>query len=229
MQREKLHAPLNLKHITDAEMASLVANSEDWDMYHNEDQWLEVFFYDWKFYTETATEALYTLFYENRESWNFTANGWTVVNDDTNERVVGTADVRTGTYSCYISDDAGVSAEYTDNVSQVSHIYKDFVIGAWVTDLVLKARWKTVWESGYDYMQTFITPTTVTPVAWTDVSWTYQVWPDWNGNGSWAEWVISLGDAYSGTTIRLIISRHNDGSVWTNPWGLFDEFRVLYR
>lgn len=221
--------PLVLDKITDAEMLALVTTAEDWDTYENSDQWLDVFFFDWIFYAESVSPALYTLFKEDRESGNFTANGWTVVNDTTNQWVVGTADVRTGTYSCYISDDAWVSAAYDETTTQVSHIYKDVVIPAWVSDLVLKARWKTVWEAWYDRMETFIAPTTVTPVAWTEVLATYKVWPDWNWSGSWNEWVISFWNAYSWTTIRLIISWRNDWSVGTNPGGLFDEFSVLYR
>ncbi len=226
---QKITWPLNLQHITDAEMLALVSTAKDWDMYFNSDQWLEVYFYDWSFYTMDESPAYATLFSENRESGNFTANGWTVVNDDTNEWVVGTADKHQWTYWCYISDDWGTTAKYDPTISQVSHIYKDVVIPAWVSDLALKARWKTVWESGFDYMETFLVPTTVTPVAWTEVAATYKVWPDWNGNGAWSLWEISLGNAYSGTTVRLIISRSNDWSVGTNPWGLFDEFSVLYR
>ena len=224
---QKLNWPLNLKHITDAERQAL-SNVQDWDMYCSWSQHKVVRMANWVRKEMQDKDAYYTLFSENRESWDFTAWGWTVVNDTINERVVWQADKHDWDYSCYISDDWWTTAWYDNSVSQVSHIYKDVTVPAWITDFALKAFWKTVWENNYDRMEAFITPVTVTPNAWTEINSTYSIWK-FNGSNSWNESTILRWNQDAWNTIRLVISWRNDWSVWTNPWGLFDELYLLYK
>jgi len=223
----KLNWPLNLKHISDAER-KVMTNVQDWDVYCSWDQHKIVKFSDWVWREVIDKDAYYSLFSENWESWNFTFWNWTVVNDTTNKWVVWQADKHEWNYACYISDDWWTTAWYNPNTSQVSHIYTDIVVPAWITDLALRAIWKTVWEAWYDRMEVFIAPTSVTPTAWNQVNSSYSEW-QFNGNGSRIESEISRWNQDAWTTIRLIISRRNDWSVWTDPWGLFDELYVLYK
>ena len=185
---------------------------------------------------------------EDFESGNFTANSWTVVNDTTNEWVVGTADAKTGTYSAYVSDDAGVSAEYDNSTSQVSHFYKDITFGSTSTNIVLSFDWKCAGEDGtsrtaWDYGAVVITDTTDTVTAGSEV---LTAEASVGGNGrigattnnnkfnldygtnpetDWNNESIDL-TAYAGQTKRLVFTWKNDGSAGVNPGILIDNIEI---
>jgi hypothetical protein len=185
---------------------------------------------------------------EDFESGNFTANSWTVVNDTTNEWVVGTADAKTGTYSAYVSDDAGVSAEYDNSTSQVSHFYKDITFGSTSTNIVLSFDWKCAGEDGgsrtaWDYGAVVITDTTDTVTAGSEV---LTAEASVGGNGrigattnnnkfnldygtnpetDWNNESIDL-TAYAGTTKRLVFTWKNDSSAGVNPGILIDNIEI---
>jgi len=185
---------------------------------------------------------------EGFESGNFTANSWTVVNDNTNEWVVGTADAETGTYSAYISDDGGTSAEYNNSTSQVSHFYKDITFGSGSTNIVLSFDWKCAGEDGgsrtaWDYGAVVITDTTDTVTAGSEV---LTAEASVGGNGrigattnnnkfnldygtnpetDWNHESIDL-TAYAGQTKRLVFTWKNDSSAGVNPGILIDNIEI---
>jgi hypothetical protein len=193
-------------------------------------------------------EIVAALLNEGFESGNFTANSWTVVNDTTNEWVVGTADAKTGTYSAYVSDDAGVSAEYDNSTSQVSHFYKDITFGSTSTNIVLSFDWKCAGEDGtsrtaWDYGAVVITDTTDTVTAGSEV---LTAEASVGGNGrigattnnnkfnldygtnpetDWNNESIDL-TAYAGQTKRLVFTWKNDGSAGVNPGILIDNIEI---
>jgi hypothetical protein len=185
---------------------------------------------------------------EGFESGNFTANSWTVVNDTTNEWVVGTADAETGTYSAYVSDDGGTSAEYNNSTSQVSHFYKDITFGSSSTNITLSFDWKCGGEDGsgrtsWDYGAVVITDTTDTVTAGSEV---LTAEASVGGNGrigattnnnkfnldygtnpetDWNNESIDL-TAYAGETKRLVFTWRNDSSSGVNPGILIDNIMI---
>jgi hypothetical protein len=178
-----------------------------------------------------------TLLDEDWESNSFTANTWNVVNDTTNQWVIGTAQVDTGTYGLYGSNDGGTTANYS-NAGDVSHIYKDFTFPADATNITLTFVWRSFMEDAgaatqYDYGTVNIIDTSTTPVAGTEVE-TALATAGGNGrlnqngtddgkfnegyryggtyDGTWFTETIDLS-AYAGTTKRLVFTVKDDGAA----------------
>jgi hypothetical protein len=172
------------------------------------------------------------------EDWETgSLSGWTVVNDTTNQWEIGTAQVDTGTYGVYGSNDGGTTANYS-NVGDVSHFYQDVTIPADATNVTLTFVWRSFMENAgaatqYDYGTINIIDTTTTPVAGTEVS-TALATGGGNGrvnetgandgkfnenykyggtyDGTWFTETIDLS-AYAGTTKRLVFTVKDDGAA----------------
>lgn len=174
--------------------------------------------------------------YEDWESGSFGANNWTTANNGTNAWYVGTSTSSGGTYSAYISNDAGTTNAFTNTLTQVSHFYKDITFPD--GDVTLSFNWKAWGENAgastsYDYGAVVITDTTTTPAAGTEVS-TTKAAAGGNGriggdptygkfnlvyggaNSNWHSESINMS-AYSGQTKRLVFTWRNDSSLGTNP------------
>lgn len=178
-----------------------------------------------------------TLLNEDWESNSFTANSWSVVNDTTNQWAIGTAQVDTGTYGLYGSNDGGTTANYS-NVGDASHIYKDFTFPSSATNITLTFVWRSFMENAagatqYDYGTVNIIDTGTTPVAGTEVA-TALATAGGNGrlnqtgdnagkfnegyryggtyDGTWFTETIDLSD-YAGSTKRLVFSFRDDGAA----------------
>lgn len=164
----------------------------------------------------------------------FEANGWTVSNSANNPWVVGTgvANASFTNRSAYISNDAGVSNNYS-HATCVNYLYKDITIPAGETKVRLSFNWVSNGESTWDLMQVFYSSTSITPTG----STTYP------GSGlasipsgiSGATFIgscnlqtsvqsalFTLPTSVAGTTIRLIFAWKNDGSGGLNPAGSID-------
>ena len=173
------------------------------------------------------------------EDWeDGTLNAWTVVNDTTNQWEVGTAQVDTGTYGAYGSNDGGTTANYS-GVGDVSHFYQDITIPSSATSATLVFVWRSFMENAgaatqYDYGTINIIDTSTTPVAGTEVS-TALATGGGNGrvnqtgandgkfnegyrygggtyDGTWFTETIDLS-AYIGTTKRLVFTFKDDGAA----------------
>jgi hypothetical protein len=170
------------------------------------------------------------------ENWESNSlSGWTVVNDTTNQWATGTAQVDTGTYGVYGSNDGGTTANYSD-AGDVSHFYKDVTIPSDAISPTLTFVWRSFMENAgtatqYDYGTVNIIDTTTTPVAGTEVA-TALATAGGNGrinetgandgkynenyryggtyDGTWFTETIDLTD-YIGTTKRLVFSFKDDG------------------
>jgi hypothetical protein len=175
------------------------------------------------------TPLFNVLFEEKFESGNFTANGWTVVNDTVNLWQVGTAQKFDGTYGAYISNDGGTTANYTNNAAKISHFYKDIAIPAEATTLKLIFYWKCQGEVGFDRGRIFDAPTSITPVAGTEVSATYRVGLlEYNNSSAGFNRAEINLTPNAGTTRRFIFSWVNDGSLGTNPAMCIDFISLQY-
>lgn len=160
----------------------------------------------------TGNEVEVLVFKEDWESGNFTTNGWQVVNDTTNQWIVGQADPYTGLYSAYISNN-GVNPTYTNNIPNVSHIYKDIYVAPMNNGLNIEFMFKGVLEVNYDYVRIYLAPTTLTPIAGSLVNNTYRVGNNQYNNSTIYQKKTIKGLTGYGGWYRLIISFRNDGNV----------------
>ena len=167
---------------------------------------------------------LQTLFFDDFEDGIF--DKWTVVNDNNNQFIIGTDKKYQGTYGAYISNN-GVNAQYTNNQTQISHIYTD--INFPDAELIqLELFWLGMGEVNYDYGRIYIMPATVTPQAHVLPDSQYLVSGDLNNNTNWKKEIIDLTD-YKNTTQRLVLTWRNDGSVGQNPAICIDNIIVGYK
>lgn len=156
----------------------------------------------------------------------FGANGWTVVNGGTNQWYVGgTGAPFAGARHAYISNTGGTTYNYDIDASSVVHFYRDIAFPAGETNIQLSFRWKSQGEGGYDYLQVFLVPTTTTPVAGTMLT-TGQIGGNLNLQSAYQLANFTLPCSAAGTTMRLVFSWRNDGSIGTQPPGAIDNIQV---
>jgi hypothetical protein len=171
------------------------------------------------------------LFNENGDSLSFDTNGWVVVNDDTNEWVMGTGTTFSGgTTSIYISNDNS-SNTYTNTTSQVSHFYKDITFPPTLRgDVTIKFYWKCNGEVGADYSKIYLTPTSVTPTVGSEVSSEYQIGTsEYSNQSTYISETITIPRLdIIDQTKRLVFSWVNNGSSGTNPPMSIDSLRISY-
>src|SRR5690606_20981602 len=98
-------------------------------------------------------------------------HGWVLSNGSSvNNWVVGSAVNNGGTQSLYISNDNGVSNNYTNNVSTVVHAYKDFEIPTGVSTAGIAFDWRAQAESCCDYIRVWLVPTSFIPTTGTQIT-----------------------------------------------------------
>lgn len=175
-----------------------------------------------------SSTLLTTIFEEDFESGSFATNGWVTVNDIKNKWVLGSADASTGTYSAYISNDNGTSTNYTNNNSQVSHLYIDIPIDAGITECILEFDFKGEAELNYDYMRVYTAPTSYTPSAGSLPSSSATLIGDsqYNNQSVYVTKSINIGTDYAGSTMRLIFVWRNDNSAGTSPGAIIDNIKI---
>lgn len=161
----------------------------------------------------------------------FAINGWVVVNGtQTNKWFCNTpgnpATPFAGSNCAYISNNAsGTTYNYAINNASVVHFYRDVTIPAGEPYLNLQFRYKGQGESSFDYIQVFSIPTTTTPVAGTELTSGQIGSTYYNLTGAWTLANINFCGT-PGTTIRLVFSWRNDGSVGTQPPGAIDNIHL---
>src|SRR5690606_25960955 len=98
-------------------------------------------------------------------------HGWTLSNGtQTNQWVVGTAVKQGGASSLYISNDNGLTNNYTNNSTSTVHAYKDFTIPVNTSDIVIEFDWRAEAEGGWDYLNVWLVSTAYTPTVGTEIS-----------------------------------------------------------
>lgn len=170
----------------------------------------------------------------------FAANGWTAANSANNPWVIGTAAV-TGSMTgnaAYVSNDAGVTTNYTNSVAAVNYFYRDITVPAGETKIVLTFNWTGTGEDNWDHWQVLTAPTTVIPTASTSSASNFSGSPvpagvtgaTSIGFGSPQTGVqtatYSLPAALAGTTFRLIFSWRDDTSGGVNPAAAIDNISL---
>ena len=164
----------------------------------------------------------------------FPANGWTVVNDNTNKWYVGTATKGAGTNGAYIDNNSGTTNNYTNTTNNTSHFYRDIIIPSGATNITLSFLLKGSGEVGYDRLLIYTAPTTVTPVAGTPAQWTSTFsgatlqYSQSSFYASYTSQSVVLPNSLGGTTVRLIFTWQNDDNTGTNPPAAVDNISLSY-
>jgi len=219
-QKTKINNLLGLGEFTTAEMFALQPNIGD-ILFNTTIQSIVQFTNEgWK--DLSGNPVLNRLLFEDFET-DF-AN-WVLVNDTLNYFIVGNATAYKGLKSAYITNN-NLAAQYTNNQTQISHFYKDILLPNAAT-IKLTFFWKAVGELNFDYGRIYVMPTTVTPQARVLPSSAYDVSGQLNNSQNWQKKEIDLS-AYKNTTIRLVFTWRNDGSVGTNPAICFDNVLIEY-
>ena len=167
---------------------------------------------------------------------SFGANGWTVVNGTATNKwfVGGVPGAATGANCAYISNDvAGAVFAYTNSSSSTVHFYRDLAVPALEASISVSFDIKNVGESGWDRVFVSAAPTSVTPVFNVPLSTSLVIpgatlhYTDAAANGVYhASGNIFLPGSYAGSTVRLIISWENDGSLGGPTGAAIDNINV---
>ncbi|MBQ0152612.1 MAG: fibronectin type III domain-containing protein [Chryseobacterium sp.] len=148
-----------------------------------------------------------------------------------NKWAYGAATGNTGN-SIYISNDNGVSNDYTATTLSVVQAYRDIAIPAGATSASLSFDWKAQGESCCDYLRVWLVPATFTPVAGSQITAAtgrQQLGGNMNLQTAWQNYNnqnLNLAP-FAGTTMRLVFEWRNDGSVGTNPSAAVDNINLL--
>jgi hypothetical protein len=169
----------------------------------------------------------------------FAANGWTESNSANNPWVVGTY-VSTPPFSnrsAYCSNDGGATNSYTTSLAALNYIYRDVVIPAGQTSIVLTFNWTGYGESSYDMIQVFIGPTSIVPVGTTTYPGSGNTNVPSGITGATFVGYLNLQStiqsvtyyipgSFAGTTMRLIFAWKDDTSGGTMPGGSIDNISL---
>ena len=159
------------------------------------------------------------------------SNEWTLLNGScTNQWVIDTAvnNTANGAYSLYISNDNGLSNNYTINEYSLVWAYRDFNFTGY-GEYILSFDWLGYGESCCDYIKVLIgspaTPTVggdsyVAPENATDLFGTMNL------SSSWGHKTITLNGAEISGTKRIYFGWRNDYSLGTSPAGAIDNVRI---
>ena len=167
---------------------------------------------------------------------NFESNtvGWTLTNGtQINRWAVGNATNNGGQRSLYVSDDNGVTNNYTATQTAIVHAYRDIQIPATATNIGISFDWKGLGELN-DYFYVWAVPTSFNPVAGTGI----------NAITSGANSRIRIGDSFfnsanyqnysymfdatvfRGQTMRLVFEWRNNAITGTQPPASIDNVVV---
>ncbi len=150
---------------------------------------------------------------------------WTIVNGAAvNKWILGSATSNGGTKSMYVNN-TGTNNNYAHTASVV-HFYKDITLPTGMTTS-LAFDWKADGESCCDYLYVSLVPTTYTPTEGTAIPGTYILGNyKFNVQTTWQTFNYNLPSC-GGTTMRLVFTWRNDGSVGTQPPAAVDNINIV--
>ncbi|MBB1140964.1 fibronectin type III domain-containing protein [Myroides sp. WP-1] len=154
------------------------------------------------------------------------------VNDEINKWYTGNATSNGGQRSLYISGNGGSANEYISNsTSQVSHVYKDFIIPTGAGNIGINFDWRLLGESS-DFMRVWLVPITYSPVPRVQTtvanSGGVQIGKiKYNLNSIFRnERIVIDGSAYAGQTMRLLFEWTNDSWSEYQPPAAIDNLEI---
>ncbi|QYJ68987.1 choice-of-anchor J domain-containing protein [Flavobacterium litorale] len=169
--------------------------------------------------TQVAATMDYSQDFEGVNSGFSLSNGTA-----TNQWAIGSAIANGGTQSLYISNDNGVSNEYTNNSTSVVHAYRDIQMPAVVDQALVSFDWNVDGENCCDYVRVWVVPASFTPTTGTLINAgaaganAIQIGGNFNDSNGWETQnnVVDLS-AYANQVMRLVFEWRNDGSVGQAP------------
>ncbi len=164
------------------------------------------------------------------ENFDGASPGWTLNNGtQTNKWVIGGATFNSPSQSLYISNDNGVTNNYTNSTASTVQAYKDFIIPATANQLALSYDWKANGESCCDYFRVWLVPVSFTPTPGTQITalagQRVQIGGNHNMQTSWSTQnhiIDAVANGLAGQLVRLVFEWRNDGSVGTSPAAAID-------
>ena len=176
-----------------------------------------------------TTQIPATLDFE--EDWEDNGTGWTIANGtQPNQWVVGTATANSPTHSLYISNNGGVTNDYTNDVNSVVHAYRDITIPADAVEVNLSFDWKNLGETGWDFIRVWNVPTSFVPTQGQMITASadrFQIGGNFVGNDNWTTYSNTFTvSAYDGTARRFIFEWRNDTSGGSPPPGAVDNINI---
>ncbi|ALM49272.1 hypothetical protein AMR72_10450 [Flavobacterium psychrophilum] len=142
----------------------------------------------------------------------------------------GTATSSSATHSLYISNDGGVTNNYTITTANVSHVYRDINIPAGTTQLDIAFDWRAAGQTAQDYLRAWFVPATFEPVPGTQIvpANGIQIGTNYNQKAEWthADAIITLPAAYQGQTGRIVFEWKANNSTGAQPAGAVDNIEV---
>lgn len=180
------------------------------------------------------------------EGADFTADGWTALNNATTNVWVNNTGATagfTGSKCAYITNNpTGTPPTHTYNnaptSSTVSCLYRDVTVPAGQSTILLSFKWICNGESGWDRLQVWAVPTTFTPPNGTSGITSTGSAPTgrvalgngtggYVGSSSWATANITVPAAYAGTTFRLVFQWRSDTGGGSNPPIAIDDVSLV--
>jgi Secretion system C-terminal sorting domain len=171
---------------------------------------------------------------------------WTIVNGtQTNKWEIGAATNNGGANSIYISDNNGLTNDYSSNTGtdkSIVHFYKDIAFPSGQTCITLKFDLRSVGDSTNllstsDNLRIYIDTTTsgaypggfYAPISGTDppASQGCRLIGEYYYKNNYTEITINLNPAYAGTTKRLIFTWRNNGSNFLSPPAAIDNISII--
>lgn len=134
--------------------------------------------------------------------------------------------------SIYVSNDNGVTNNYTMTTTSVVQAYRDFSIPTGTTLATFSYDWKSGGESSFDYFRVWLVPASFTPTAGTQITagaGRIQVGGNLNLQPTWQTYfnpTLNIS-TFAGQTMRLVYEWRNDGSGGTNPAIAIDNINLL--
>jgi large repetitive protein len=157
------------------------------------------------------------------------ANDFTLLNGtQTNKWFYGSATGNPGN-SIYISNN-GADNAYNTGATSVVQAYRDFTIPAGSTIANFSFDWKSVGESGWDYLRVWLVPATYTPTPGTQITTgtgRFQI-GQFQTQSSWQTYSTpNLNiSAYAGASMRLVFEWRNDNSFGSQPPVAIDNINI---
>lgn len=157
---------------------------------------------------------------------------WGVSNDTTNQWVIGSAVHNGGTKALYISNNQGEDNQYSIDLAQVSHYYKDIMIPSTAIDLEVVLDWRNVGERGSDDFRIWLVPIAFTPEAGQRITVSNSRGIQLDRNQFYDQEAFSTVvierevTRYAGQTMRLILEWKNNGGVGNQPPAAIDNLKL---
>ncbi len=156
---------------------------------------------------------------------------WTIVENGINQWVIGAAVNTTldGENALYVSNDYGVTNNYTNSSTSTSWAYRDIDFGNDYAEYNISFKFLGHGESAsYDYLKVFLGASTTPPSSWSNSSAAPQgttLLGTYNLKDNWTNVSITVNSQFAGIQ-RLYLLWWNDGSQGSNPAASVDDLTI---